>query len=114
MVCANVCLCPSVPVCLGACALVVPHRQMAAVFNCLVAVHGVCMSLPWLTTVGGAPPPLHVVAPKLLNKLPTEALCQELTDAVKTVSDSVTELREVFAAGTGLNAVRASFITASH
>ena len=87
---------------------------MAAVFNCLVAVHGVCMSLPWLTTVGGAPPPLHVVAPKLLNKLPTEALCQELTDAVKTVSDSVTELREVFAAGTGLNAVRASLITASH
>jgi hypothetical protein len=50
--------------------------QMAVVFNCLVAVHGLCQSLPWLTHVAGDAPPLRVVAPDLVAKVPSEALCQ--------------------------------------
>jgi hypothetical protein len=83
---------------------------MASVFDCLTAVNTrVCQSLPWLVMPGSeTPPPLREIAGKLLQGATVEgqSRCDELIDAMKTVLDSLADVREVFAAGTGLKSVR--------
>ena len=83
------------------------NGKMAAVLNHLVAVHELCKSLPGLLEggIGGGGAPLRSTAVVLLDKANSEELCLELADSLRTVAESVTELQELFAAGTGLQSV---------
>ncbi len=84
------------------------NGKMAAVLNHLLAVHELCKSLPSLLAGDGgegAVLPLRTTAGLLLEKARSEELCSELMDSLRTVGDSVTELQELFAAGTGLQSV---------
>lgn len=82
------------------------NGKMAAVLNHLVAVHELCKSLPGLLEGGhGGGVPLRSTAVVLLDKARSEELCVELADSLRTVAESVTELQELFAAGTGLQSV---------
>ncbi len=86
------------------------NGKTSAVLNHLIAVNGFIRGIPSLLdanargsagTAIDSSGRLKALAAKLIETASTEPLCERLIESLQTVTENVTELQELFAAGTG-------------